>query len=134
MSLENSGLMAASAGILFALLLFLYMTIHEKLLNRRYAQAEERILSPVFLKTNGNFNLGNGVKNGNLYFCEDGIVFVFLETRPYGLEVLSIDEIEQYRFDTARVESDTKDGRRYLITTAKAGFIREKLTQQGWIV
>ena len=43
---------------------------------------EKEITSPVFYKTNGNFNLGNGkVKNGNIYFCEAGIVCVSLEEK-----------------------------------------------------
>ena len=44
------------------------------------AKLEKEIVSPIFYKTNGNFNLGNGkIKNGNIYFCEAGIVCVCLE-------------------------------------------------------
>ena len=79
--------LAALSGLLFALLLFPVLVVYGNIMDKRYAKFEKEITSPIFYKTNGNFNLGNGkVKNGNVYFCEAGIVCVCLEEKPYTLD------------------------------------------------
>ena len=64
-------------GLFFYLLLFAFLIIYEKVMNKKYAEFEKKIISPVFHKTNGNFKLHNGkIKNANIYFCEDGIALI----------------------------------------------------------
>ena len=52
-------------------------------MDKKYAEFEKKITSPVFYKTNGNFNLGNGkVKNGNIYFAKPAsFVYALMKNR-----------------------------------------------------
>ena len=77
LDIDQSFQLAVISGLLFALLLFPVLIVYGNIMDKRYTEFEKEITSPVFYKTNGNFNLGNGkVKNGNIYFCEAGIVCV----------------------------------------------------------
>ena len=74
---EYAFLIFTLVGLLAFISMLLFFTVYLKIMDKRYSKFEEYITSPVFYKTNGNFNLGNGkVKNGNIYFCEVGIVCV----------------------------------------------------------
>ncbi len=57
-------LISLFSGCSFSLLLYLYLIFYRNCLNKKYDKAEKDILSPVFYKTNGNFNLGRKVRNG----------------------------------------------------------------------
>ena len=103
-------------------------------MDKRYARFEKEITSPIFYKTNGNFNLGNGkVKNGNIYFCEAGIVCVCLEDKPYSLDEILLQDIVQYQFDNIHFTLLTTDGRIFIITTPDATQIVEVLREKKWI-
>ena len=52
--------LGALSGLLFALLLFPVLVVYGNIMDKRYAKFEKEITSPIFYKTNGNFNLGNG--------------------------------------------------------------------------
>ena len=92
--------LAVLSGLLFALLLFPALVVCGNIMEKRYEKFEKEITSPIFYKTNGNFNLGGGrVKNGNIYFCEAGIVCVCLEDKPYTLDEILLQDIERYQFD-----------------------------------
>ena len=126
--------LAIACGLLFALLLFPFLVIYEKIVSRRYAKFEQEITSPIFYKTNGNFNLGNGkVKNGNIYFCEAGIVCVCLEDKPYSLDEILLQDVERYQFDNIHLNIFTKDGRVFVLTTSDTAKIIEVLRQKEWI-
>ncbi len=131
---DQSFQLAVASGLLFALLLFPFLVVYEKIVNRRYTKFEQEITSPIFYKTNGNFNLGNGkVKNGNIYFCEAGIVCVCLEDKPYSLDEILLQDIERYQFDTIHLNIIAKDGRVFVLTTPDAAKIIEVLRQKEWI-
>ena len=120
--------LAALSGLLFALLLFPVLVIYGQIMDKRYAKFEKEITSPIFCKTNGNFNLGNGkVKNGNIYFCEAGIVCVCLEEKPYTLDEILLQDIERYQFDNIHLNIFAKDGRFFVITLPDAQKIMEVL-------
>lgn len=126
--------LAVPSGLLFALLLFPVLVGYGKFMDKRYAKFEKEITSPIFYKTNGNFNLGNGkVKNGNIYFCEDGIVCVCLEDKPYTLDEVLLRDIERYQFDNIHLNIVAKDGRVFVLTTPDAVKIIEVLRQKEWI-
>ncbi len=126
--------LAVASGLLFALLLFPFLVVYEKIVNRRYTKFEQEITSPIFYKTNGNFNLGNGkVKNGNIYFCEAGIVCVCLEEKPYTLDEILLQDIERYQFDNIHLNIFAKDGRVFVLTTPDAAKIIEVLRQKEWV-
>ena len=103
-------------------------------MDKRYAKFEKEITSPVFYKTNGNFNLGNGkVKNGNIYFCEAGIVCVCLEEKPYTLDEILLQDVERYQFDNIHLNIFAKDGRIFVITLPDVQKVIEVLRQKDWI-
>jgi hypothetical protein len=103
-------------------------------MDKRYAKFEKEITSPIFYKTNGNFNLGNGkVKNGNVYFCEAGIVCVCLEEKPYTLDEILLQDIERFQFDNIHLNIFAKDGRMFVLTAPDAAKIIEVLRQKGWV-
>ncbi len=126
--------LAVFSGLLFALLLFPFLVVYEKIMEKRYAKFEKEITSPVFYKTNGNFNLGNGkVKNGNIYFCEAGIVCVCLEEKPYTLDEILLQNIDHYTYTFTQLNIFTNDDRLFVITVPKADEIIDILMRKGWI-
>lgn len=125
---------AISAGVLFAVLLFPTLMLEEKRVNKKYSEFEKAIISDVVYKANGNFNLGNKVRNGNIYFCENGIVFASLDQKPFAVEELPLPFIEKYELDNIHVNIHTKDERVFLITTPQADEILNVLKDKKWVV
>ena len=127
--------LAALSGLLFALLLFPVLVVYGKIIDKRYAKFEKEITSPIFYKTSGNFNLGNGkIKNGNIYFCEAGIVCVCLEEKPYTLDEILLQDIDRYTYTFSQLNVFTNDGRLFVITVPKADEIIDLLMRKGWIM
>ena len=127
-------ILAVISGLLVYLLLFPFLIIYGKVLDKRYAKFEQEITSPIFYKTNGNFNLGNGkVKNGNIYFCEAGIVCVCLEEKPYTLDEILLQNINHYTYTFTQLNVFTNDGRLFVITVPKSDEIIDLLMRKGWI-
>ena len=121
-------------AFMFGNVLFAFFLIYEKIMNKRYAKFEKAITSPIFYKTNGNFNLGNGkIKNGNIYFCEAGIVCLCLEEKPYTLDEISLADIECYQFDNIHLNIFSKDGRLFIITIPDAKKVIDILKEKDWI-
>ena len=134
LDIDQSFQFAVLSGLLFTLLLFPVLVVCGNIMHKRYANFEKEITSPIFYKTNGNFNLGNGkVKNGNIYFCESGIVCVCLEEKPYTLDEILLQDIEQYQFDNIHLNIFAKDGRVFVLTTPDAAKIIDILRQKEWI-
>ena len=79
-------------GVLFALFLFPALIYDEK--KTKYLKLEKEIISAVFYKANGNFNLGKSVRNGNIYFCENGIIFASFDQKPFAVEEVLLPFIE----------------------------------------
>ena len=134
MVLENAVGFAFLSGILFSLLLSIFLHCYEKMLNRKYAAFEGKITSPIFHKANGNFQLADGtVKNGNIYFCEDGIVCVSLEESPYSLDEIPASGIAWMRYDAIHLHIAAKDGRLFLLTMPEADTIVQLLKDRNWV-
>ena len=132
--IDQAFLLAVLSGLLFALLLFPVLIVYGNIMNKRYAKFEQEITSPIFYKTNGNVNLGNGkVKNGNIYFCEAGIVCVCLEEKPYTLDEILLQDIERYQFDNIHLNIFAKDGRVFVLTIPDAAKIIDVLRKKEWI-
>ena len=126
--------LAVLSGLLFALLLFPVLVVYGSIMDKRYAKFEKEITSPIFYKTNGNFNLGNGkVKNGNVYFCEDGIICVCLEEKPYTLDEILLQNIDHYTYTFSELNVFTNDERLFVITAPRADEIIDLLMRKGWI-
>ena len=126
--------LAALSGLLFALLLFPVLVVYGNIMDKRYAKFEKEITSPIFYKTSGNFNLGNGkIKNGNIYFCEAGIVCVCLEEKPYTLDEILLQNIDHYTYTFTQLNIFTNDDRLFVITVPKVDEIIAILMRKGWI-
>lgn len=135
LEMQDSLLISILCGLLFYILLFSFLLIYGKVMDKKYAEFEKQINSPVFYKTNGNFNLGNGkVKNGNIYFCESGIICLSLDEKPYTSDEILSKDIDHYQFDDIHLNIFTKDGRLFVITLPDAKNVIKVLKQKDWIL
>ena len=135
LEMDNTLLISVFSGLLFYILLFLFLLVYGKIMNKRYEEFEKEITSPVFYKTNGNFNLGYGkVKNGNIYFCEAGIVCLCLDEKPYTFDEILLQDVDCYQFDDIHLNIFTKDGRLFVITLPDAKNVRKVLERKDWIL
>ena len=111
-----------------------FFVIYKKWMDKRYAQIEAQIPYPIFHKTNGNFDLGGGkIKNGNLYFCDAGIVCVSMEEKPYTLDEILVQDIHKISFDTIHLHIHTHDGKLFKITLPDAADVVELLKEKDWV-
>ena len=126
---------AALAGLLFGHLLFLFLMVYGKIIQKRYEKFENEIASPIFYRTNGNFNLGNGkVKNGNIYFCEAGMICACLEEKPYAVEEIPAENIDRISYTNTQLYLYTKDGRMFVFTAPKVDEIIDAIMRKGWLL
>ncbi len=134
LEIDDALLISVFGGLLFYILLLLLLLVYGKIMDKKYAEFEKEITSPVFYKTNGNFNLGNGkVKNGNIYFCEAGIVCLCLDEKPYTLDEILLQDVDHYQFDDIHLNIFTKDGRLFVITLPDAKNVIKVLKEKDWI-
>lgn len=132
--IPNAFILALLCTLMFYVLLFIFLLIYEKAMDKRYLKIEKQITSPIFYKANGNFNLGTGkIKNGNIYFCDAGIVCVCLEEKPYTLDEILIGDINAIQYDNAHFNILTRDGRVFLITIPYSNEIIDLLKEKEWI-
>ena len=134
LELDDALLISAWGGLLVYILLLSFLLVYGKIMDKKYAEFEKEITSPIFYKTNGNFNLGNGkVKNGNIYFCEAGIVCLCLDEKPYTLDEILLQDVDRYQFDDIHLNIFTKDGRLFVITLPDAKNVIKTLKEKDWI-
>ncbi|MDO4743479.1 MAG: hypothetical protein Q4B04_05545 [bacterium] len=132
---SDAFLFAVIGGLFFYLVLFVFLIMHEKTMDKKYAEFEKKILSPVFHKTNGNFKLHNGkIKNANIYFCEDGIALISLDEKPYIMEEIKRSNIYRIQCDDIHFNINTSDGKFYIITLPDAKVVFQKLKEKDWII
>lgn len=131
---ECAFILALCSGLLFCLLLLVFLCIYEIFGNRKYIEFEKGMSSPIFYKTNGNFYRGNGkIRNCTIYFCEAGILCAGIAEKPYTVDEILIEDIEKFQFDPIHLNIYTKDNRRFLITTPDAEKIIQLLKMKDWI-
>lgn len=127
-------ILSVMCGTLFAILLFSYFLIYFNYYLKKYSEFEKSIISPVFYKTNGNFSLANGkIKNGNIYFCEAGIVCVCFEEKPYAIDKILVEDIENITYDTIHLTVTTKDGLSIYVTLSDTNNVVSALRKHNWI-
>ena len=127
-------LFSVISGLFVYIVLFIFLIIHEKVMNKKYADFEKKITSPVFYKTNGNFKLHNGkIKNANIYFCEDGIALISLDEKPYVMEEIQRSNIYRIQCDDTHFNINTSDGKFYIITLSDAKTVFDKLKEKGYL-
>ena len=125
--------LAIATGLLFAWLLFGALQLNESSMRKRYAEAEKLIISPIWLQTNGNVRTGTKVRNANIYFCEEGIVLISLDQRPFALEEIPVNLIESYEFSNFQFLIRTTDERLFVIQSPESNRIRNELRRKEWI-
>lgn len=131
----NALLLAIISGMFVYLILFSFIIIYEKVTNKKYAEFEKKILSPVFHRTNGNFKLHNGkIKNANIYFCEEGVALISLDEKPYVMEEIQRSNIYRIQCDDVHFNINTSDEKMYIITIPDAKEVFRKLKERDWIV
>ena len=124
--------LSLAAGLLSTLMMFLFLVIYERILNRKFAKFEATIASPILYKTNGNIRFGKKVKNGNLYFCENGVVFASLEEKPHVIHRLLFEDIEMWEFVFIHVNIHMKDGKIYQYQIPDVPQAQESLEEKEW--
>lgn len=122
------------SGLGFSGLLFLFLTVHDAVMEKQYVRIESEIPFPIFHKTNGNFDLGDGrIKNGNIYFCSAGIVCVSLDGKPHSLDEILVQDISRLVYDAIHLYIYTKDGRQFRITLPDAERVIALLKERNWV-
>lgn len=130
---EIASILSWISGLLFCILLLWILVIASKINEKRYLEFEKNINSEIFYKTNGNFTTANGVVNGNVYFCERGIVFVSLDKKPYVVDEVLVEDIQRYEIDNIHFNIYTKDWKKYFIVIPDADNVLQVLKEKHWI-
>ena len=122
------------AGCFAFILMSIFLAIHSVLDKRKYAKFESKIKAPVFCKANGNFIFGKKVRNGNVYFCEEGVIIIsLLDEKPYIREVLLLSDVEELSVDGFFLLILMKDGTSYSATVSTAAELETSLAEHGWM-
>ncbi|MEF2919395.1 MAG: hypothetical protein U0O22_02885 [Acutalibacteraceae bacterium] len=133
LKIENAVLISILIGFLFFNILFEFLIIYGKIMDKKYEEFEKAIKYPVFYKTNGNFDLGGGkIKNANIYFCEKGIVCISLDEKPYTLTEILLQDIQKYQFDHCHLNIFTNNGELFVITLPNVKKVMEILKEKHW--
>lgn len=122
------------AGCFAFILMSILLAINVALDKRKYAKFESKIKTPVFFKANGNFRFGKKVRNGNVYFCEDGVIIIaLLDEKPYIREALLLSDVEKLSVDGFSLLILMKDGTSYSATVSTAAELETSLAEHGWM-
>ena len=130
---EEAFLTGVLSGVGFYFLMLGFLVLYEKFINKRYEKFEKGITSPVFYKTSGIYTFGDGKsKSGNIYFCEDGIVCICLEEKPYASGEILLKDIERYQFDEIHLNIFTTDGRVCVFSAPDIKQVMKVLKEKNW--
>ena len=122
------------AGCFAFILMSIFLAINVALDKRKYAKFESKIKTPVFFKANGNFIFGKKVRNGNVYFCEDGVIIIaLLDEKPYIREALLLSDVEKLSVYGFSLLILMKDGTSYSATVSTAAELETSLAKHGWM-
>lgn len=129
------GYLSWTSGILFALMLYLCMNAIIFHTNKKYEKAKKSIGSEIKFETSANFFAANGVKNAKIYLCDDKIVMLSLEKKPYISDTLEKSNFFRYETDgIVKMTLYTKDGLAYSFSSSEIGTLTEKMREYGWIM
>lgn len=122
------------AGCFAFILMSIFLAIHSVLDKRKYAKFESKIKTPVFCKANGIFRFDKKVRNGNVYFCEEGVIIIsLLDEKPYIREVLLLSDVEKLSVEGFFLLILMKDGTSYSATISTAAELETSLAEHGWM-
>lgn len=122
LNMRHPWILTLAVSILFSCFLLIYFILHKRYTDSKYEKSAmdyglyTRFV--VFLVANGNFELCGKIKNCNIYFCEDRVVFLCLEHGKVSSEELLVSEIDRIYSETpSRLFISTTDNKLYIITT-----------------
>ena len=122
------------AACAFMLILYpiLRLSIHRT--DKRYAAFEAGFKAPFFHRMNANIKFGRSLRNGNLYFCEQGIILASLDEKPALIEELPLESITRFTFDEIHMEIHVQDGRIFRLTSPEVQETHAALQAKNWVI
>ena len=134
LGIHDAFYISVMGGSLFAAALFVFLVAYEKWMDNRYAKVEREIAESVFCKANGNFAMENGnVRNGNIYFCETGIICAFMEEKPYERTEIPLTEINAFETDRDNLRIILTDGKVIRVMIPVVQDVVSVLQEKGWM-
>lgn len=131
---DNSFLISFAGGLFFYLMLSFSLLMYEKIIDKRYSQAEKSIGCNIWYKFNGNITTAKSTRNANIYFTDSGVVFISLDKKPHIFETILLQNIEKYQTDyNIYLNIHTHDSRLFIITSAQVKEAVVQLKEKGWI-
>ena len=118
----------------FMLILYPVLRLSIYRTDKRYAAFEAGFTAPFFHRMNANIKLGKHMRNGNLYFCENGIIMASLDEKPTLVEELPRDSIARFTFDEIHMEIHLRDGRVFRLTSPEIQETYAALQAKNWII
>ena len=124
---------AAVSGVGSTLLLSIIIPIAVKYEEKKYAELEKMINSPIVEKTNGNvYPLDGRMFNANIYFCDSAIVFMDLGRKDSPMYTIEKNAISGLAWGEVSLDITTVSGMSYLIMLPNAVAVHSALTEKGW--
>ena len=114
---EEAFILSVMGGTLFTILLFPCLLYSNKRNNNKYLNIERKKNIHYYYKANGNFYIEKKVLNGNLYLCDNKIIIISIDQKPYLIEELALPLIDELVFDGFNMNICTKGGHKYLFVS-----------------
>ena len=131
---SNALILSIISGLGFFLLLYIFLEIYIRKQNKRYKEIEEKIKFPVWYRSNCNIQAPKGIRNGNVYFTDEGVLFVSLDKKPYIQEEILKANIKKLETDNVTcLLIYTNDDQLLIIRTGDLKTAIPVLQEHGWL-
>lgn len=131
---EEALTLATFAGSAFGLILYGYLVLHSRRMDRVYAEFAKTLPADILFQTNGNFRIDNGrVRNGNLYIYRDLIVCVSLDEKPHYIERIPRDRIERLWVENGLLNLSIRDGSTLSFMLPDIRTVETDLHKHNWL-
>ena len=131
---DNALILSIIAGLGYFLLLFIFLEIYMRKQNKRYEAIEKKINFPVWYRLNCNIQTPKGMKNGTVYFTDEGVLFISLNKKPYIQEEIRKTNIKKLETDNVTcLFIYTNDDQVLIIRTGELKSVIPVLQEHGWI-
>ena len=130
---KDALLMAFICGALFYALLFPVLVIIDRKNKKKYDEFKKTLDCNILHETFANVDMGNQAVAGmKIFICENSLVLVSLEKKPYTTVCLEANDMTRYEFDGLRLRIYTKGENIFVITAPDAQKITNIFEEQGW--
>ena len=121
-----------AGGGLFAILAA-YLIGYDRFVVNRYAKAFAATGAKASFQTQGNFMTELGKRTGHIYFCDDRMILISLDKRPYmTIEILALDAVSFSMPRTVELNIQMKDGSQKTIHSAEVGVLGAMMKKKKW--